>query len=183
MMGKAYVKEVQDVINEGLTDEVAVLLYQVLVERFERMSGHAETEEFQASLAELHKTERRFFRDWIFRFPLPVSLTWREVKFKPQRVRRCEICGDYFYNASRNGKRVTCYKGDRCEREYEVRRKRPGTVIDPIYKRRVHEVPVDMAPDKRDNVGNAILTEMELTAWESGQTYGIPDPSMFDKLR
>ncbi|WP_256371062.1 hypothetical protein [Halobacillus sp. Marseille-Q1614] len=40
-----------------------------------------------------------------------------------------------------------------------------------------------MAPDKRDNVGNAILTEMELTAWESGQTYGIPDPSMFDKLR
>ncbi|SFK12261.1 hypothetical protein SAMN04487936_107203 [Halobacillus dabanensis] len=184
---QAYVREVQDLIDEGIPEDVAVQVYQFLVERFERAHHKPEVKDFRAELSELHKSERRYFRDcvddWLSDMPFPIELTWREVKFKPNRISRCEICSDYFYDVSRNGRKVTCYKGSYCEHEYEVRRKRPGTVIDPIYKRKVNEVSVDMAPDKSDKRGNAALTEMERAAWEDEQDYGIPDPDMFDKLR
>lgn len=164
----SYIKEVKRIIDEGIPSEVAIQLFQVLTERFEDISSDPDICEFQRKLLDLRKHERKFFRQVIdevcSEFSFPIKLSWRNVKFEPIRINRCVICGDCFYDVSRNGKKITCYNGGRCEHEYEVRRHREGTLIDPIYKRRFEEIPIDMSPGEGDTEGWAKLNEMEMTA-------------------
>ncbi|MEI3596744.1 MULTISPECIES: CGNR zinc finger domain-containing protein [unclassified Oceanobacillus] len=165
----SYVKEVERLENEGIPAEAAVQLFQVLTERLEDVSSSPEVDEFQRKLLDLRKHDRRYFRqvidDVCSEFPFPIPLNWRNVKFEPIRINRCELCGNYFYDVSRNGKKITCYNGGRCEHEYEVRRHREGTLLDPIYKRRKEEIPIDMSPSEDDSEGWAELNEMEMTAF------------------
>src|SRR5690606_357961 len=96
--------------------------------------------------------------------PYPIEMTWRNVKFEPKRVKRCAVCSDYFYDVSRNGGSVACFNGW-CDHEYEVRRKRPGTILAPAYRRRVNELLIDVNPSESDKQGHAILNEFEKSAW------------------
>lgn len=162
----SYVGEVQHVIDEGVPEEIAIELYNVLTEKFEKMyRSPPETEYLREDVASLRKNERRTFRDIIdetcARYPLPVDITWRELKYVPERITRCEVCMRYFYDVSRNGRRLTC--SEECNRNYRNYTRTGGTVMDPIYSRNVQEVPIDFSPASDDEVGNAMLDEVEMT--------------------
>jgi hypothetical protein len=167
-MGK-YVKEVEGLVNEGLTEEMAVQTFQMLVNRFGDAMHKPELEDFRAAIAETRKSERWYFRQVIDEgcamFPFPMEMSWRNVKFEPKRVKRCEVCSDYFYDVSRNGGKITCFNNGICDHEYEIRRKRGGTILEPAYRRRVNEIPIDFSPAEDDKQGNAILNEVEMAAW------------------
>ncbi|MGP4072640.1 hypothetical protein ACTWQB_08815 [Piscibacillus sp. B03] len=194
-MGKntSYVKEVQAVINEGLPEEVAIELFQALTEQFEGVDGHAETEQFKQNLLHYRKYDLVGFRRNIDKVcqdnPLPIKLNWRKVKYQPKRIKRCEICGYYFYDVSRNGRKLTCdrygeyfrfdftnrtyryyYKNgvrlSDCAAEYE-RRRRTGSVLYPNSNRKPYEVLIDFQPSENNKQGHALLNEVEMTAWKN----------------
>lgn len=165
----SYVKEVRELIDDGLNEEAAVQAFQVLTLKFDEDFSIPQTEEFREELRKCKKHRRRQFRDVIDKFgekyPFQMEITWRNVKFEPKRVKRCAICSEYYYDVSRNGRKLTCFNNGICEHEYEIRRKREGDVIDPIYKRRVEEIPIDFSPSNQDAQQTALLEEVELTAW------------------
>lgn len=166
-----HIKEVESLKDSGLSEEVAIQLFQVLTKRFEIIAGGVELSDFQRSLLDLRKHERRSFRDTIdgtcAEFPSPINtLSWRQVKYEPVRITRCVVCSAYFYDASRNGRKGTCYNGY-CSDEYEVRRGRDGTIIDPVYHRKVNEEYIDFSPAADDKKGHALLNEAEMTAWRN----------------
>lgn len=165
----SYNKEVTAVIAAGVPAEDVILLYQELTERFERVAGRPELTDFRRNLLDQRKHHRGLFHyeidDVCRSLPwLPVRLTWREVKYEPLRIRRCAVCSSYFYDASRNGRTLTCYT-NYCRTEYERRKRRPGTIIDPVYYRSVEEIPVDFSPAEDDAYGHALLNKVEMTAW------------------
>ncbi|ARI78238.1 hypothetical protein [Halobacillus mangrovi] len=168
----SYVKEVHELIDDGLNEETAVQAFQVLTLIFDEEFSIPHLEEFRMELRQWQKHRRKNFRNIIDRFgekyPFPIELTWRNVKFKPKRVKRCAICSNYYYDVSRNGRKLTCFNNGICEHEYEVRRKRKGPVLEPIYRRRVEEVPLDFSPAKEDARQHALLYETEITAWRNG---------------
>ncbi|WP_269409621.1 hypothetical protein [Lentibacillus daqui] len=159
----AYVKEVQSVIDAGVSEEIAIALYDLITAEFEYIAEHPETEQFRSRIASIRKHELAFFRSIIdgacAKYPLPVELNWRKVIFKPKRVTRCEVCMNYFYDVSRNGRSLTCSK--QCARNYRNYTRTGGTAIDPRYSRQVQEIPVDFSPDSDDEFGHAMLDEVE----------------------
>lgn len=189
----AHIKEVQDVIDEGISEPRAELLYQVITEKFEEICGQIETDDFQRSILDIRKNERPYFREVIDdvcnRYTFSAGLNWRNLKYEPIRIQRCQICGDYFYDISRNGKKLTCSKGgvyqtfDVTNRKYRYfhkngkrlsvcgalyeQRRRAGSVLYPESKRNPNEVLTDFNPDENDKKGHAWLNEVELTAWKS----------------
>ncbi|MFC7321956.1 hypothetical protein [Halobacillus campisalis] len=171
----SYIKEVQRLIDDGLNEEASVQLFQVLTNRFTFEMHRPETEDFRKGILECRKDQRKHFREIIDgecrKYPFPIQLNWRNVKFEPKRVKRCGICGGYFYDVSRNGNKITCFNNGICEHEHEIRRKRKGTLMEPAYKRRVDEIPIDFSPAEDDALGNAILTETEMTAWRNRETF------------
>jgi hypothetical protein len=176
---KSYVKEVNSLISEGLTEQAAVQTFQVLVNRFGDEMHNPELEDFKEEVARARKEQRAYYRSIIdescSRYPFPIEMSWRNVKFEPKRIKRCEVCADYYYDVSRNGGSLTCFNNGICAHEYELRRKRAGTIIDPVYKRNVQEIPVDFSPAEDDEQGHAILSEVEMGAWRHRQngTRGI----------
>ena len=169
-------KEVETVTNALGSQRTAIQLYQFLTEHFERMNGHPETSVFRQRLFDLHKEERAYFRSIIDEkceeYYLDM-LSWRNVKYKPERVKRCEVCYNYFYDVSRNGRSKTCFNGGHCEREYEVRRGRGGTIQEPEYSRSVNIEFIDMQPDANDKEGQAKLLEMEKARQRENGVYYI----------
>jgi hypothetical protein len=169
MTTKSYVKEVNTLISEGLTEKMAEQTFQMLVNRFGDEMHKPELEDFRAEVLKARKEQRAYYRSIIDRgcgaYPFPIEMTWRNVKFEPKRIKRCEVCSDYYYDVSRNGGSVTCFNNGVCAHEYELRRKRAGTIIDPVYRRTVQEIPIDFSPAEEDKQGNAILNEVEMTAW------------------
>ncbi|WP_042224135.1 hypothetical protein [Oceanobacillus manasiensis] len=164
---QSYNKEVTAVIDAGLPADATVQLFQVLTNHFAETDHCPEVYEFRDVLLAKRKYSRRKFHRSIdevcAHYPLPVKLTWRQVKYEPKRIRRCAVCSDYFYDVSRNGRSATCFNG-LCPKYYEQRRKRAGTIIDPVYRRRVDEVLVDFQPGEHDKRGHAVLNEVEMTA-------------------
>jgi len=170
---KSYVKEVERLIEEGLNEQVAVQTFQMLVNRFADDMHRPELEDFREAIASTRKEQRAYYRSIIGEgcgaFPFPIEMSWRNVKFEPKRIKRCSICSDYYYDVSRNGGSVTCYNNGVCAHEYEIRRKRAGTVLEPAYRRKVQEIPTDFSPAQDDDYGNAFLYEVEMTAWRHRQ--------------
>ncbi|MBU8730454.1 hypothetical protein KM915_10350 [Cytobacillus oceanisediminis] len=168
---KSYVKEVERLIEEGLNEQVAVQTFQMLVNRFADDMHRPELEDFKLEIAKARKDDRAFYRSIIDEgcgaFPFPIEMSWRNVKFEPKRVKRCAICSDYYYDVSRNGGSVTCYNNGICANEYEIRRKRAGTILEPAYRRKVQEIPTDFSPKADDAQANAFMNKVEMTAWRN----------------
>jgi hypothetical protein len=166
-----YVKEVEQLIGEGLNEQAAVQTFQMLVNRFADEMHQPEVEDFREAIASTRKAQRAYYRSIIDEgcgaFPFPIEMSWRNVKFEPKRIKRCAICSDYYYDVSRNGGSVTCYNNGICAYEYEIRRKRAGTVLEPAYRRKVQEIPTDFSPKADDAQANAFLNEVEMTAWRN----------------
>lgn len=171
-MSISYVKEVQDVIDLGIINaEQTMIIYNELIRKFDTSPDASQT---QASIYKLRKNERNYYHELIDEVckRYDERLSWRQVKFEPSRVKRCVICQSYFYDVSRNGKRLTCdlsgeyrvfdktnriYRyyhknGVRlsfCAVEYDQRRRaapKDWTEEDIIYphsRRRVQEVGID----------------------------------------
>lgn len=163
-----YVSEVQNVIDAGLPEQVAVGLYNVITEKLERISGHPETNIFRARVKELKKEELGYFHVTIDaickQYPLPIKVDWRLLKYEPERITRCEVCSRYFYDVSRNGRSLTC--SDDCQADYYRFTRTGGTAIDPIYSRNVQEIPIDFSPSSDDALGYAMLNKVEDVAQE-----------------
>lgn len=155
-----YVKEVQKVINAGVSEEIAIALYDLITAEFEYIAEHPETEQFRNRIANMRKYELHTIIDKACdRYPLPVELNWRKAKYDPKRITRCEVCMNYFYDVSRNGRKLTC--SEQCQRNYYNYIRTGGTAIDPIYSRQIQEIPTDFSPASDDPEGNAKLDEME----------------------
>jgi len=181
---RTYVKEVQRLIDAGIQATEAAELYQALTIRFENIHGHPETEQFQQHLLSLRKYDLSYFREVIDDACKPVNLNWRSVKFEPTRIKRCETCGNYFYDVSRNGRKITCDAGgiyhrfDKtnrtyryywkngtrlsvCAAEYEKERQASYGFGQP---RQPYEILTDFQPGPNDAVGHARLNKVERQA-------------------
>ena len=173
-MAQAYVKEVNALIEMGQAEEVAVFVFDYLREKFEEDYHQPELSDFQQVLYDLRKYHRKKFHNlidgYLTELPMEKPLTWREVRFMPERIRRCHICMGYTYTTSTNGKKATC-NSEICRQEYEVRRKRGGEMYAPSYSRRVNEILVNPMPDSTDAKGNALLDSMERSAWNQRNPY------------
>jgi hypothetical protein len=187
----ALIKEVQAVIDLGYSEEVATLIYEVLTNNFEFVCGRPDTEEFQNNLLDMRKNDRSYFRYLIdsvcSRYLVTNKLSWREVKYEPTRIERCEVCGNYFYDISRNGRSKTCERGgpykvfDATNREYRYyhkngkklsvcaaeyeKRIRTGSVLYPTARRRRTEILTDFNPAENDKAGWAWLNDVQMAAW------------------
>jgi|SRR5699024_916400 len=181
---RTYVKEVQRLIYEGIQAAEATELYQRLTDRFEDIIGHPETDQFQQNLLLLRKHDLSYFREVIDEVCAPAGLNWRSVKFEPVRIKRCEICGNYFYDVSRNGRKITCdaggvyYRFDKTNRTYRYYWKN-GTRLSVCaaeyekdkqasYRfgqpRQPYEILTDFQPGADDAVGHAWLNKVEKQA-------------------
>jgi hypothetical protein len=176
---KSYVKEVQAVLDLGYTEADAVKIFEVVVDRFERAVGGLEPEEFHDRVLDLRKNERAFYREMIdhaLSYTDYDELTWREVRFEPTRVKRCAQCGNWFYDSSRNGKKITCNRfgvyrrWDMENRKYRYYHKHGNKLSEcgARYElarvpttRRVQEVPFNPNPSGEDIEGNVFLDEIE----------------------
>src|SRR5699024_4457505 len=179
---RTYVKEVQRLIYEGIQATEATELYQRLTDRFEDISGHPETDQFQQHLLSLRKYDRPYYRQVIDDVCEPINMNWRTVKYDPTRIKRCETCGSYYYDVSRNGRKLTCdaggvyYRFDRTNRTYryfhknghklsvcaaEYEKQRQGDTT-----RQPNEVLTDFQPGAGDAVGHAWLNKVENQARE-----------------
>lgn len=176
---KSYVKEVQVVIDLGYSERDVVKIFEGVVDHFVSIVGGVEPEHYHERVLNLRKEERAFYREQLeqgIAWAGYDGLTWRDVKFEPTRVKRCEQCMNWFYDTSRNGKKLTCdrfgeykrfdftnrefvyrYKdGDKlsvCGAKYEQARN-PST-------RNVQEVLFDAQPSGDDVMGNVMLDEIE----------------------
>jgi hypothetical protein len=179
-MAKSYVKEVQAVIDLGYSERDAVKIFDAVVDHFTGyVIGTVEVDEFREKALAMRKNERAFYREMIndalawARFD---ELTWREVKFEPTRVKRCAHCMEWFYDTSRNARKITCDKlgeyrqWDQTNREYRyyVKDNARLSVCGARYelarkpiKRRVQEIPFDMMPSSEDAYGNVFKDEVE----------------------
>lgn len=161
----SYIKEVQSLIDEGLNEEITLALYKCMTDELHMVCGGAGKEEFRARVAELRKNERQYYHEVIDsvcnRYPFPIELSWRNFKYEPSRVGWCDICGDFFYDASRNGKSLSCRDH---VNEYRNRVRAGGDILFPISIRRRQEFLYDPQPGQGDIVGNAILNSVEMQA-------------------
>lgn len=182
----SYNKEIQAVLNVGISESMTKHLYMSLVIEFDSICGDPEIPKFRKKIADIRKNERSFFREIIDKKCklFKIDLDWRTVKFEPNRVKRCEVCGDLFYDVSRNGKSLTCYhkgtykqfdmtnreyyyyhkNGNKlsvCAAEYEKRRNdREKPDFYPLDKPFSNEIPTDYQPERNDKRGHAFLEEI-----------------------
>src|SRR5699024_251790 len=191
----SHIKEVETLKQDGLPEQAAVEIFQAITERFDEIHAQPELGEFRQELLDLRKHERKEFRKVIDDIcdkvntaaTMPVKLNWRNVRYEPGHVKRCEVCGDYFYDVSRNGRKLTCdakgvyYTFDLTNREYRYYHKngtklsvcateyekcsRTGSILYPVSKRNPNEVLFDPQPAKNDAQGHAIQNEVNETAW------------------
>jgi hypothetical protein len=177
---KTYVKEVQALIDLGYSERDAVKIFEAIVDHFERhVLQTVEVEDFQEKALELRKSQRAYYRDMIneaLAWAQYDELTWREVKFEPKRVKRCAQCMGWFYDTSRNARKITCNRlgeyrqWDQTNREYRYYNKdnarlsvcgaRYELARKPV-KRRVQEISFDTMPSSEDAYGNVFMDEVE----------------------
>ncbi|WP_409251792.1 hypothetical protein V1502_17020 [Bacillus sp. SCS-153A] len=177
-MAKAnHVKEVQTIIDVGMNPEDATKLYDQITDKFTEYFSVIEVEEFHHKIGHLRVNDKRYFRQIIDEVAREYGLSWREVKYNEQRVKRCETCQSWFYTTARNGRSLTCerfgtyrrfdmtnrryyywFKDGRrlseCAVKYELS-KRPNTV------RRVQEVLYDPQPSGNDIPRQMFLQDVE----------------------
>ncbi|MCM3572523.1 hypothetical protein M3172_04930 [Mesobacillus subterraneus] len=179
-MTKSYVKEVQAVIDLGYMERDALKIFEAITDHFaDYIIGTVEVEEFHERALALRKNERAFYREMIdqaLAYAGYSELSWREVKYDPSRVGRCAECMGWYYNVSRNGKKITCDRlgvyrqWDKTNREYRYYFKDGNklSVCGAKYElarkpttRRVQEVLFDAMPGGDDVQGNVFMDKVE----------------------
>src|SRR4051794_28480764 len=103
-----YVSEVQNVIDLDIIHaDQTKALYNDILQNFITGVNAKETREH---IRELRKHNRNYYHEIIDDVckRYDERLSWRTVKLEPTRAKRCIICQSYYYDVSRNGKRLTC---------------------------------------------------------------------------
>lgn len=120
----AYVREVEQLLDHGLSIEQVRKLYEIIARHIDNDMGTPDTEKLRGNVADMRKNERAEFhaliddacREFTRKYAdlsdsLP-ELNWRTVKVEPQRLKHCAVCYDLFYDINRNGRTLTCdHKG------------------------------------------------------------------------
>ena len=194
----SYVKEVAgtiDAISENeryeykTAERIGLLLYETLTEDLlEYIDSDRRTEEgVKEALENLSLTE---LRGVINERAQLVGLDWRTVKYDTGRVKLCAVCGEYFYDVSRNGKTVACNLGGVYRRMnlstgepiYRVKNDDKLSYCQAIYERfregetvrRVNEELIDFnyTPTEEGDVQFIRLMEVEKTASNQSNVRG-----------